>query len=163
MISTQRRLEYAYGYLTLGLLKDAAAELDLIEGPDRLSDTVLELAMDVYSLQLKWDLAVAAAQVYARRNPDESKGWISWAFALRRLKSILEAEAVLLEGEKHIGSSCALIHYNLACYRCQLGDNAGAMERLTTACRMEPQWKAAALGDPDLATLKEDIAELDCG
>ena len=163
MISTQRRLEYVYGYLTLGLLEEAAAELDLIEGQDRLSDTVLELAMDVYSLQQKWDLAVTAAQSYAGQNPDEAKGWISWAYALRRLKSIPDAEAVLLEGEKHIGSSCALIHYNLACYRCQLGDTAGAMERLTTACRMEPQWKVAALGDPDLAALKDEIAALDFG
>ena len=160
MISTQRHLEYVQGYLALGLVEEAAAELAHIARKDRKSDEVLELSIDVYSMQKRWDLAVIAAQAYARRNPDEPKGWISWAFALRRLKSIPEAELVLLEGDKRVGATCALIHYNLACYRCQLGDKTGAMERLITACRMEPQWRAAALADPDLAPLKEEIAAL---
>ena len=160
MIPTQRHLEYVQGYLTLGLVEEAAAELERVPGKDRTSDEVLELSIDVYSTQKRWDLAVTAAQIYARQNRDEPKGWISWAYALRRLKSIPEAEAVLLEGEKHVGSTCALIHYNLACYRCQLGDKIGALNRLTTACRMEPQWKAAALADPDLAPIKEEITAL---
>jgi hypothetical protein len=54
-----------------------------------------------------------------------------------------------------------LIHYNLACYRCVLGDKVGAMERLTTACRMEPVWKQAALADPDLESMKDEIAAMD--
>jgi predicted Zn-dependent protease len=161
MISTQRHLEYTQGYLMLGLVEEAAAELELIPDQDALSDNVLEVAIDVYSMQQRWNSAVTAAQEYARRNPDEPKGWISWAFALRRLKSIQEAEAVLLEGEKRVGNTCALIHYNLACYRCQLGDKSGAMERLTTACRMEPVWKQSALADPDLAPLKDEIAAMD--
>jgi predicted Zn-dependent protease len=160
MISTQRHLEYVQGYLTLGLVEDAATELNLIAEQDRRSDDVLEVTIDVHSMQQRWDLAVETAQDFARRNPDEPKGWISWAFALRRLKSIEEAEVVLLEGEKRIGNTCALIHYNLACYRCQLGDKVGAMARLTKACRMEPVWKQAALTDPDLAPMKEEIAAL---
>ena len=113
-------------------------------------------------MQQRWDLAVTAAQEYAQRHPLEPKGWISWAFALRRLKSIPDAELILLEGEKRIGGTCALIHYNLACYRCQLGDRAGALQRLAVACRMDPHWKTAALDDPDLASLKDDIAAMSC-
>jgi hypothetical protein len=41
-----------------------------------------------------------------------------------------------------------------------LGDKLGALHRLITACRMEPQWKAAALADSDLAPIKEEIAAL---
>ena len=161
MIPTSRHLEYIQGYLALGLVDEAAAELELIATEDRRSDDVLEMSIDVYSLQKRWREAVRAAQEFTHRRPEEAKGWISWAFALRREKSIPEAEAVLLEGEKRIGSTCALIHYNLACYRCQLGDHAGALERLTIACRMEPQWKAAALNDPDLEPIKEDISAMD--
>lgn len=162
MISTSRRLEYAQGYLILGMVAEAAAELDSISPDDRLSDNVLEVTIDLHSMQQHWDLAVAAAREFAQRHPEDPKGWISWAFALRRLKSIPEAELVLLEGEKRIGGTCALIHYNLACYRCQLGDPVGAMQRLTIACRMEPHWRMAALDDPDLASLKDDIAAMSC-
>jgi predicted Zn-dependent protease len=161
VIPTSRHLEYIHGYLALGLVEEAAVELELIVNEDRHSDEVLEISIDVYSLQKRWTAAVAAAQEFTRRHPEEAKGWISWAFALRREKSIPDAEAILLEGEKRIGSTCALIHYNLACYRCQLGDHAGALERLATACRMEPQWKAAALNDPDLEPIRDDIAAMD--
>lgn len=159
-ISTARRLEYAQGYLSLGMTTEAAAELEAICAADRHRDAVLELTIDLYSLQQDWDLAVIAAQEYARRLPEDPKGWIAWAFALRRLESIVNAEVILLQAEKWIGGSCALVHYNLACYRCQLGDRFGALQRLVVACRMEPQWKQAALEDPDLAPLKTEIAAL---
>jgi predicted Zn-dependent protease len=163
LISTPRRLQYAQGYLALGLMAEAAAELESITVEDRLSDEVLEITIDLHSMRQDWQHAVTAAEEYVRRHPDKPKGWISWAFALRRLKSIPDAELVLLEGEKRIGGTCALIHYNLACYRCQLGDRAGALQRLAIACRMEPHWKTAGLEDPDLASLRDDIAALVVG
>ena len=163
MISTVRRLEYIQGYLTLGMVEEAAAELELVAAEDCLSDAVLEISIDVHSSRRSWELAVTAAREYAQRFPDEPKGWISWAFALRRWKTIEEAEQVLLEGEKRVGKTCALVHYNLACYRCQLGDRVGALARLVTAFRLEPQWKAAALNDPDLTPLKNEIAQLASG
>ena len=159
-ISTARRLEYAQGYLTLGMVADAAAEIDLIKPEEQSSDEVLEITIDLYSARRDWELAVAAAEEYTQRHPDEPKGWISWAYALRRLKSISEAELVLLQAEKRIGDTCALVHYNLACYRCQLGDRAGALHRLARACRMDPHWKAAALKDPDLESIKDEITAL---
>ena len=159
-ISTARRVEYAQGYLTLGMVAEAASELELIAAEDRRSDDVLEITIDLHSMRQHWELAATAAEEYARRHPDEPKGWIAWAFALRRWKNIPEAEQVLLEAEKRIGVTCGLVHYNLACYRCQLGDTVGALQRLATACRLDPHWKTAALEDPDLAPLKDQIATI---
>ncbi|MEO6005862.1 MAG: hypothetical protein ABIZ04_25805 [Opitutus sp.] len=160
LISTSRRLQYTEGYLSLGMLDEAAAELDAVTSEDQGSDEVLELTIDLHSARHHWDRAVTAAQEYVRRQPDDPKGWISWAFALRRLTNITDAEQVLLQAESRIGTTCALVHYNLACYRCQLGDRAGALQRLAVACRMEAHWKRAALEDPDLAPLKKEIAAL---
>lgn len=159
-ISTARRLEYVQGYLSLGMVNDAAAELDLINARDQESDEVLEITIDLYSMRQDWERAVTAARDYAQRHPGEPKGWISWAFALRRFKSIAEAELVLLQAEQQIGATCALVHYNLACYRCQLGDRAGALHRLARACRMDPHWKSAALKDPDLDPIRDEINAL---
>jgi predicted Zn-dependent protease len=160
LISTSRRLQYAQGYLALGMLKEAREELAAIEPADQTSDDVLESTIDLHSAAHDWKRAADAAEELTRRQPDDPKGWISWAFATRRLKSIGEAETILLEAEKRVGATCALVHYNLACYRCQLGDAQGAMQRLATACRMDSHWKSAALEDPDLAPLRSQIATL---
>jgi predicted Zn-dependent protease len=160
MISTERRVEYAQGFLTLGLVEEAAEELDHISPADRDQDAVLEVMIDLHSMRERWDLAVSAAERYTQRHPDEPKGWISWAFALRRWKTIAEAESILLQAEQRIGETCALVHYNLACYRCQQSDLPGALQRLSIACRMDRHWKTAALKDPDLAPLKNEIKAL---
>ncbi len=47
--------------------------------------------------------------------------------------------------------------FNLACYYCLLGDDAKARERLRKACKMEKQWKEAALDDPDLKAIWGDV------
>src|SRR5215204_2400605 len=64
VIPTSRHLEYIQGYLALGLVDDAAAELELIASDERLSDEVLEMSIDVYSMQKRWAAAVAAAQEF---------------------------------------------------------------------------------------------------
>ena len=47
-ITTSRRLEYAAGYIGLGLLKEAADELEAVEGDDRLSTPVLQIRCALY-------------------------------------------------------------------------------------------------------------------
>jgi tetratricopeptide (TPR) repeat protein len=135
------------------MVNEAAAELELIVNEDRRSDDELEISIEVYSLQKRWSAAVAAAQEFTQRQPKEAKGWISWAFALRREKSIPHAEAVLLEGEKRIGSTCALIHYNLACYECVLGHLDEARQHLERSVQLDKKFRDYAKTDPDLAPL----------
>jgi hypothetical protein len=49
--------------------------------------------------------------------------------------------------------SCAVLHYNMACYECLLGDIPEARRRLSVACKMGKEWKTGALTDPDLKTM----------
>lgn len=56
------------------------------------------------------------------------------------------------------GAACALLHYNLACYFCLLGDLATARERLARACKMEKKLKVDALEDRDLEALWTTLA-----
>lgn len=160
MIPTIRRIEYIRGYLELGMLANAAEELKAICEEDQSTVGVLEIRMELHTAAKQWELAAAAAKQVVRVKPNEPSGWISWAYATRRHLDIPSAEAILLQAEQRLGTTCALIHYNLACYRCQQGDYDGAKERLLTACRMEALWKTAALNDPDLIPLREFAATL---
>ena len=51
----------------------------------------------------------------------------------------------------------AILHYNLACYICQLGDLEKAKTTLHRAFKLEPQFRVMALDDEDLKPLWETI------
>ena len=120
--TTARRLRYATGYIGLGMFNEASDELEAIEGEDRLFDEVLVLRSELYMQAKNWDLLIAVARELARSSSKCAKHRIEWAYALRELNRVAEAKAVLLEAEPLHGKKCALLHYNLACYHCLLGD-----------------------------------------
>lgn len=66
MIPTARRLEFAAGFIGLGLLNEASDELEAIEGTDRLSADVMSVRCDLYSQATKWDLLLAVARELTR-------------------------------------------------------------------------------------------------
>jgi hypothetical protein len=69
------------------------------------------------------------------------------------MSRVTEAKAVLLEAEPRHGKS-GVLHYNLACYHCLLGELEEAKARLNRACKTGKEWKDAATTDPDLEALR---------
>ena len=154
-------MAYALGYLGLGLVKEAADELETIEGTDRLSIPVMLARIELYMEAKDWELLVAAAKGVARADPTRERAWIGWAYGLRCLEQVAEARTVLLEADLLHGKTCALLHYNLACYECLLGDTAATMTRLRRACKIGgKQFKTMALDDTDLKPMWGQIAEM---
>jgi len=160
MSSTERHLEYARGFLALGLLAEASDELEAIQGKDRLLPEVMAVRCDLYMEAKQWDLLIAVARELASLKPDGEQGWIHWAYGLRELNRVAEAKAVLLEAEPRFWKSCALLHYNLACYCCLLGESEETKKRLAIACKMNPPFKEAALDDPDLKAMWDELASM---
>lgn len=150
---TPRRLRHADGYTELGMLNEASDELEAIAFEDRLSAPVLTARLKLHMEAEHWETVIGVGSRLAQMTPELKEAWINWAYALRELNRVEEAKAVLLKAEPIQGEKCGLLHYNLACYLCLLGDIAGARERLQRACKMDKQWKAAALEDPDLERL----------
>ena len=159
-ISTRRRLQYARGFVELGMLSEAAAELEAVAGPDLLSTEAMEVRIDLHMAAKHWELVVAMAHEFATRYPGEEKGWIAWAFALRELDRIVEAKATLLQAEALLGSKCSVLHYNLACYHCLLGEEKLARDRLRRSFKMQQSWREAALADPDLLAMRAEIERM---
>ncbi|MFX3681372.1 MAG: tetratricopeptide repeat protein [bacterium] len=142
------------------MLNEASDELEMIQGDEALSADVMRLRIDLYHQAKHWDLLEAVAKALVRLCPKDEQGWVSWAWATRRHKGIPEAKEVLLKAEPTIGDTSATLHYNLACYACQLGDMKEAKRRLSMACKMHPDFKASALDDPDLQPMWDDIATM---
>jgi tetratricopeptide (TPR) repeat protein len=152
-IATARRLEYARGYLALGLIGLAAAELQALSDLELEQPESLSVLIDLEMERKAWTLVVDLSHDYATRRPREEKGWISWAYALRELQRVEEAREVLLRAEALHGAGSALLHYNLACYHCLLGDKPEARRELDAAIRLDESFAAAAREDTDLAGL----------
>lgn len=145
----QRHLTAAHGYLELGMPLDADAELELIDPSCRHYPAVLCARVDIYRRLEKWELMRSVAKRLVDYDGDNVQ-WIVWlAFATRRASSIEAAKVVLLEAvERH--AKAAVLHYNLACYECVLGDVEVAKARLEHAIKLDASFRLKALDDPDL-------------
>jgi Flp pilus assembly protein TadD len=161
VIPTRRHLQYAAGFLELGMLKDAARELRAIDRADQDAPEVLSARLDLTMQAKQWKSVRFFARKLARIEPENEKGWISWAYALRELNRVEEAKRVLLEAEPVHGKNSDVLHYNLACYDCLLGNLPEAKRRLTIAAQKDKQWKEAALSDPDLKALWTEIGRME--
>lgn len=53
--------------------------------------------------------------------------------------------------------ACAVIHYNLACYECQLGELEVAKARLRHAFKLDAHLRTLALDDEDLKPLWDSL------
>jgi Flp pilus assembly protein TadD len=103
--------------------------------------------------QGRWRALRLAAAELVRRQPREPGGWVTWAFATRRSRSIIEAEQILLEAEvRHPREPT--IQFNLGCYACLRGDLTEAKRRVRRAIALNSLFRAHATSDPDLDALR---------
>jgi predicted Zn-dependent protease len=148
----------AQGYVELGMFEDASNELEEIEAESRTLPEVLDLRYTIYAAMGQWSLAAVSARHTATQFPKEPAGWIRWAYAARRCKSIEEAKRILLDAERQHPRDGA-IQFNLGCYACQQGDHEEAKRRVSAAISLSGKFRWAALHDLDLKPLWDEIAE----
>ena len=146
-------LSHARGYLELGMVEEAAGELDRIPELSASEFDVRVLRSLVLQEQKHWIRLVPLAAGLAREKPDDAGWWIMWAYATRRATSLKAAEAILLEAETHHPKE-ATIQFNLGCYACQLGDFAKARTRVAHAIALDSHFSEAAETDPDLEPMR---------
>lgn len=154
----QRRISHVQGYLALGMVAEAAAELDRITGPDAKSPAVSGLRLAVLQEQEKWPEVRELARVLLRESPDEAALWVTLAYATRRAESLESAEQILLDAEL-IHPNEPTIQFNLGCYACQRGDLAAARMRVDRAIALDRKFDDLAATDPDLAPLRRERRE----
>jgi hypothetical protein len=93
--------------------------------------------------------------------PDDSLGWVQWAFSLHKLKQTKGAQEVLLS-IVHKFPTAAAIHYILACFACQMGEFSEAKIWLAVCFKLggKTEVQREALSDLDLKPLWKPIAEM---
>lgn len=149
----KRRIAHARGYLELGLVAEAAAELDHLGPPDRDSTEAVVVRLAILQEQQDWPALRTAAAELVQLKPDEPAGWVTYAYATRRAVSLAAAEEILLAAEQRHPAD-PTIQFNLGCYACQRGDLDLARHRVGRAITLDKDFADIAATDPDLAPLR---------
>src|SRR5438270_4864338 len=148
------RLSHARGYLSLGMVSEAEAELSQIPAEKASSIEVLALRAVLLQEQKKWRSMHQVAEELVKQQPGDAGWWIMWAYAARRSESLATAEKILREAEMvHPGD--ATIQFNLGCYACQRGDLASARRHVDQAIALDERFRETATTDSDLVPLRE--------
>ena len=155
----QRTLKASIGYLELGMLDEAAGELENLPPEDRTSTAVLGVRMEIYRSAKNWTLMEVVARKLWKRHQDDPVNWNNLAWVVRRKESIEAAQTILLEGFERFPND-AMTNYNLGCYACQLGDMDNAKRFVGDAIKLDSKYKLMALDDADLEPLWDSLASL---
>lgn len=135
---------------------DADAKLEEIDPDVRHVPEVLAVRLQSYCGLKKWELMQTVASKLAKHDPNEVQWAVSWAYATRRADSIEIARNILLHAlERH--PEATILHFNLACYECQLVNMEEAKERLGRTVELAPQWRMLAMEDEDLKLLWDSL------
>src|ERR1041385_710313 len=153
----------AYGWLGLGNVAEAKAELANIGASYRTHPDVLELRWDICVQEQHWIEGLQIARELLLYAPDRSSGWLHQAYALRRIPegSVRKAWTALLPAFDKFPKE-SIIPYNLSCYACQLQllDAARVWLKRAAVLGGKDRIKQLALNAPDLEPLWPEIKHL---
>lgn len=153
VISPEKHLAYAVGYLDLGLVADARAELAELSEDLQATPAAMAVRIEVAMADSAWEEVLPLAEALVGHDAKQERPWVAWAYSLRELDRIAEAQEILLTGSRLIDEPSVLVDYNLACYACLLGELDDARDLLTEVFARDKSWREVAKDDPDLAVL----------
>ena len=155
---SERALLAAQGYLELGMVDDALAELSFLQELEIPDPEIVELRLHILMQGQRWDAALATAEELLRVSPDAIPAYIHGAFALHELGRTREARDLLLKGPSVLRND-PTFHYNIGCYEAALGNRESAMKSLEESFAMDESYRDFALRDPDLITIRSEFSQ----
>lgn len=153
VIAPETHLAYAAGYLALDLRSEARAEIHELPTEFLARPATLQFRLELAMAESVWEEVVALAPDLVSHDASTERPWVAWAYALRELGRIGEAQETLLAGARLIQEPSLVVDYNLACYACLLGELDEARRLLASVVTRDESWREAAHTDPDLADL----------
>jgi tetratricopeptide (TPR) repeat protein len=154
MMSHERTILAAQGYLELGMYSEVWKELHSLPAEELGSVEVLEIFVLSLIGEQRWEDALTVARRLRSEQPEEPAGFIHEAYCLHEMGQTQEALDVLLQGPPSLQER-AVYFYNAGCYHARLGQLDKAVPMLEKSFEMDASLKKTARRDPDLAGLKK--------
>jgi len=153
MNELDRRILAAQGYVELGLLEEAQAELSHLPASASERVDVIELTVLCLMGEHHWAKALPLTQKLCSIEPDEPGGFIHAAYCLHELGQTHEALDLLSRGPTSLRTK-PVYYYNLGCYLACLGQDEKALQLLKQSFEMDGSLRSHARKDPDLDRLR---------
>jgi len=155
-------LLHAVGWIELGNLAEAKAELTHVQPSLQQHPDVLEVRWWICAEDNQWEDGLQVARALMHKAPERSSGWLHQAYALRRVPNggLQQAWQALLPAFEKFPRT-EMIAYNLSCYACQMNELDSARLWLKRAASIGEKEvvKQRALQDSDLAPLWAEITQ----
>jgi tetratricopeptide (TPR) repeat protein len=146
-------LTIAEGFLDLGMVDEAWAELDEIEPLERAHPSVVSMRLRILERMERFETGVEIARGAVRLHPEDLDIRLLGAAHIRRATGISEALRFLQDSAEtyrgHGGYWLAI-----ACLHCQLGDLDRTAECTRRAVDLDRSYQMRVLDDPDLEPLR---------
>ena len=152
----ERALLAAQGYLELGMVEEALAELVSISEELRRDPDIIELRLHILMQGRRWPEALTTAEELLRTQPNAVPGYIHGAFALHELGRTAEARDLLLKGPGDLRKD-PTFHYNIGCYEAVLGNRESALQSLRESFALDETYREFARRDPDLEAIQSEL------
>lgn len=149
-------LVQADGFADLQMWKRSQDLLDRIPEVWREHPLVMRCRLSLAMGQAAWAAAAALARTLSEREPGEVAHRVHLAYSVRRAESISAAREILLQARESFPDE-PILHFNLACYECRLGNLPAAREHLRRARELSPPCRELALQDDDLESLWPEL------
>lgn len=153
---SEHALLAAQGYLELGMVEEALAELVPLERLIPNDPEFLDLRLHALMKAERWSDAVLVASDLLHRCKEALPAYIHGAYALHELGRTAEARELLLQGPLVLRED-PTFHYNIGCYEAVLGNREAAIESLKQSFSLDKSFCEFAKNDPDLAFIAEDL------
>lgn len=153
---SERGLLAAQGYLELGMVEEALAELSLLPVLFDQDPDILELRLHILMQGERWNDALTSANELLSISPDAVPAFIHGAFALHEMGRTSEARDLLLRGPAVLRND-PTFHYNIGCYEAVLGNKEAALQSLRQSFALDGTYRDFAKCDPDLKLLHEEL------
>jgi tetratricopeptide (TPR) repeat protein len=145
----------AEGYLELGLPQLALDVLSRLGNPSDFGATTLYLWGETLRALGRYHDALESLARVARAEPENVHVWLAMAWCHKRTGRIdlaIDAMTSALTADPDE----ALLHYNLACYLSVAGEKNRALEHLSHALSLDPQYRRLVDDERDFDPIRSD-------
>ncbi|MBN2296194.1 MAG: hypothetical protein JXM70_27435 [Pirellulales bacterium] len=154
-IRLRRVQTQAEGYLELGMPQHALDVLTRLGDLSNFNSHALCLWGEALQTMDRFADALIPLSRAAKLAPDNIHIWLAMGWCHKRTGDI-DLAIEDLEEALAVDSSEAIIHYNLSCYLCLVGDKSRALFHLGEALAIDPEYRDLIEKEKDFDSIRSD-------